>query len=482
MRGTTLRGPAPTVIMRRVGAVVVACVAALASAWVGADPALASPQAPPSPSCGTLTAGTAMTLTIGVKQKITCAWPAVAGHHVTFDISSAKFNPGGASGSLTLHDPAGRAVQLIDFSGTDFLEDTPATTGTYTAVFAGNGLASGTVTATFAKDITGTLTSGTAVTVPLRHRGQHAVYTWPAVANHHVTFDMATATFQNSFDPNLAGGSLAVNTPTGTNVALLDFNGTNFRDYTPLTTGTYTAVFAGNAGSTGTIAATFAKDLTGTLTSGAAVTIPLRFRGQQAVYTWPAVDDHHVTFDIATATFHNSFDPNLAGGSMAQNLPTGPNVDLLDFSGTNFRGFTPVKTGNYTAVFSGNAGSTGTISVTFAKDITGSFTVGATVTTALRFRGQQAVYTWPAVAGRSVTFDVSAAKLKSTFYTGPGFGDLALYNSVDAEPGTDIRRIDFSGPALVGATPTTTGTYKAVFAGNGGATGTITTKLFSGGG
>src|SRR5205807_9602770 len=74
-------------------------------------------------------------------------------------------------------------------------------------------------------------------------------------------------------------------------------------DFTPTFTqaGTTTVVISPyNSGTTGSFTLTYAKDVTGSLTSGVATTGTIKYAGQHADYTFTAVVGQHVTLAITS--------------------------------------------------------------------------------------------------------------------------------------------------------------------------------------
>ena len=127
------------------------------------------------------------------------AWTAVAGKHVTFSVTKSVLS--GAwplelqayvSGTLA----GGVAITNNQDSEYDF---TPSQSGTATLVIGqeagGNLSISGTLTLTYAKDVTGAMKVGVAKKVHIKYPGQHAELSFNAVVGQPVTF---TVTSQSS--------------------------------------------------------------------------------------------------------------------------------------------------------------------------------------------------------------------------------------------------------------------------------------------
>jgi hypothetical protein len=147
--------------------------------------------------------------------------------------------------------------------------------------------------------VTGTLTSGKAKTGRLSFEGQHAVYTFRAVKNKHVTVAM-TRPHVSPSGSNLqmqiydaSGGTDANGVLINTTTTEMDFTATSEE------AGVTTVVISPYSfGATGSFTLTYAKDVTAKLTSGKAKTGRLRFEGQHVDYTFRAVTGKDVALAI----------------------------------------------------------------------------------------------------------------------------------------------------------------------------------------
>ena len=117
--------------------------------------------------------------------------------------------------------------------------------------------ATGSFTLTYAKDVTGTLSSGTAVNGTLKYQGQHADYTFTGVAGQEVTLAITNPMM------TLPGTYLQINAydASGDNLAGTTFNVSPTEvDFTPTSTeaGTITVVISPyNTGATGSFTLTY---------------------------------------------------------------------------------------------------------------------------------------------------------------------------------------------------------------------------------
>ena len=136
-------------------------------------------------------------------------------------------------------------------------------------------------------------------------------------------------------------------------------------------------------------------------------------------YTWSAVAGHHVTFAISNATMNgaavlNVYNPN-GSGACSTTFVTGqkPNCN-----------FVASGTGVASAVIGPDAGSpntTGTFTLTYAKDVTGKLKAGVPMKVSIKYPGQNADLKWSAVKGHHVTFAISNATMD-------GAAVLNIYN------------------------------------------------------
>jgi hypothetical protein len=125
-------------------------------------------------------------------QHTAYTFTAVAGKHVTLAITNPAVSPTGYSLQMQVYDSHGAtdAGGVYINSGPTEIDFTPtaAEAGTTTVVISPYQFESiGSFTLTYAIDVTGTLTSGVPTNGPIEFGGQHAVYTFDAVAGQPVT-------------------------------------------------------------------------------------------------------------------------------------------------------------------------------------------------------------------------------------------------------------------------------------------------------
>jgi hypothetical protein len=132
--------------------------------------------------------------------------------------------------------------------------------------------------------------------------------------------------------------------------------------------------------------------------------------------------------------------------------------------------FTVPSTGTITVIVagSGDDGATGTFTITYRQDVTGTLASGVPVKVDLTVPGQNADYTFSATAGQHVTVATSSANVSGYLVLADYEGGSRLASNLFGAgegPGTYT---DFTVPS--------TGTITVIVAGSGddGATGTFT--------
>jgi hypothetical protein len=144
----------------------------------------------------------------------------------------------------------------------------------------------------------------------------------------------------------------------------------------------------------------------GQLTSGKPVAATMATSGQQVQYTFAATAKQNVTFN---ATHFDFTDHGLVDILLEFYEPGSNSIyTTCAFSGNSFCNFTTPVSGTWKAVLVPNGETAGSLTLTFADNVpTQVLTPGTPVTTALKYQGQEAGYTFAATAGKSATFDVT---------------------------------------------------------------------------
>lgn len=161
----------------------------------GAQTAIAPAGADPV-SGGALTSGKPVAGAVSTAAGIEYTFTAVAGKHVTVAITQADVSPYPEELSIQAFDHDSAAdTKAAHFGDNDNAVDvnftaTAAEAGPTTVIvrpYSAYPGATGSFTITYAKDVTGKLTSGVAKTGATASEGQRAEYTFTAVAGKHVT-------------------------------------------------------------------------------------------------------------------------------------------------------------------------------------------------------------------------------------------------------------------------------------------------------
>ena len=430
------------------------CVAIPVTAFAKSASGLASAKGVPAAG-GVLTSGKPVHGVVSTPQGVSYTFKAVTGKHVTLAITKPQVSPSGTSLIMNVYDSSGGQDAngvLINTSPTE-IDFTPTSTEagiTTVAITPWNSGTTGSFTLTYAKDVTGSLTSGVATTGTIKYAGQYADYTFTAVTNKHVTLAITsphvspagTSLIMNVYDSS--GGQDA-------NGVLINTSPTEI-DFTPTSTeaGTTTVVISPwNFETTGSFTLTYATDVTGSLTSGVATTGTIKYAGQHADYTFTAVAGKHVTLAITNphvSPSGNSLIMNVYDSSGGQDA----NGVLINTSATEID-FTPTSTeaGTTTVVISDwNFETTGSFTLTYAKDVTGKLTSGIAKAVKIKFAGQDGNFTFTAVAGVPVTLVVTNPLISPS-------GNSLVMNVYDSSGNQDANGVLINtSPAEIDFTPT----------------------------
>jgi hypothetical protein len=207
------------------------------------------------------------------------------------------------------------------------------------------------------------------------------------------------------------------------------------------------------------------------LTSGKAVDGKVT-SSSGADYTFTGVSGQHVTLAITNPKVSPSGD-NLQINAYDA---SGANLDGTTFSTSpTYIDFTPSQAGTITVVISAwNAGATGSFTLTYATDVTGTLTSGTPVNGTIKYQGQNADYTFTGVSGHHVTLAITNPMVSPP-------GDNLQINAYDAS-GANLGGTTFSTAEIdFTPTPTQAGTITVVIsAWNAGATGSFTLTYTAG--
>jgi hypothetical protein len=167
----------------------------------------------------------------------------------------------------------------------------------------------------------------------------------------------------------------------------------------------------------------------GQLTSGKPVKATISTSGHQVQYTFAATAEENVTFNVTHFDFTDASGPVEVFLEFHEPGSSG-SFTTCGFTGNSFCNFTAPVGGSWSIALIPHAATVGSLSLTFASNVpTKALAPGAPVTTALKFEGQEAGYTFAATANKTVTFGVTHFDL--TDASGPVEVFLELY-----EPGS----------------------------------------------
>ncbi len=449
------------------------------SALAASSASASSPAAVHAAKTQALTSGKPVNGKVTSTSGVDYTFKGVANQHVTLQITNPKVSPSGDSLQINAYDASDANLGGTTFStAPTYVDFTPTSSeaGTITVIVSQyNSGATGSFTLTYATDVKGTLTSGSPVNGTIAYMGQNADYTFKGVAGQHVTLQITNPRM------TLPGTNLEINASDKSGVSLGSTTfGTSptYVDFTPTSTeaGTITVVVSQyNSGATGSFTLTYATDVTGTLTSGSPVNGTIAYMGQNADYTFKGVAGQHITLQITN--------PMVSSGESLQiNAYDASDANLggTTFStGATYVDFTPTSTeaGTITVVVSQyNSGATGSFTLTYATDVTGTLTSKSPVNGTIKYMGQNADYTFKAVAGRLVTLAITNPRM-----TLPG---TSLQINADDASGENLGGAAFStGPVTISFTPTSSekGTITVIISQyNSGATGSFTLTYTAG--
>ena len=459
------------------------CVAIPVTAFAKSASGLASAKGVPA-SGGTLTSGKPVHGVVSTPQGVSYTFKAVTGKHVTLAITKPHVSPSGTDLQMNVYNSSGNPDANTVYFNTSPTEidftPTSSEAGTTTVVINPyNSGTTGSFTLTYAKDVTGSLTSGVATNGAIKFAGQHADYTFTAVVGIHVTLAITNPLVSPS------GTDLQMNVYNSSgnpdaNTVYINTSDTEI-DFTPTSTeaGTTTVVISPyNFETTGSFTLTYATDVTGSLKSGVAITGTIKYEGQHADYTFTAVANKHVTLAITnphvspsgTDLQMNVYDSS--GNPDANTVYISTSATEIDFTPTfTEAGLTTVVISPY------NFGTTGSFTLTYAKDVTGKLTPGVPVTGNIKYEGQHADYTFTAVAGVPVTLAITNP------HVFPSGTDLQM-NVYDSSGNPDANTVYIgTSPVQINFTPTSSeaGTTTVIISPyNFGTTGSFTLTYTAG--
>ncbi len=424
-----------------------------------------------------LTSGKSVTVTVSSPgQQPTYTFAGHAGHHVTFQVTKFHFTSNGSGGSLYLNffEPASSSSYTsCFFSSNSYCDFTPPQGGTWSVQVSPNSSAVGSMTLAFAGDVARTaLKSGTAVSTAIKFQGQNAGYTFSARAGHHVTFQVT----KFHFTSNGSGGSMYLyffEPASSSSYTSCFFSSNSYCDFTPPQGGTWSVRTDPNNNATGSLTLTFANDVgVKPFTGGKTIGTTIKFQGQNSGYTFAGKRGHHVTFQVTK--FHLT--SNGSGGSMYLYFfepGSSSSYTSCFFSSNSYCDFTPPQGGTWSVRMDPNNNATGSLSLTFANDVAvRALKAGKAVSTAIKFQGQNAGYTFSASAHKRVTFHVS-----SFHFTDEGSGGSVYLYFFEPGSSSNYTSCFFSSNSSCTFATPTRGTWRVRLDPNNAAIGSLKLKL-----
>jgi YD repeat-containing protein len=425
---------------------------------------------------GTISIGTPLTVTTtGVGQNARYTFSGTLGQQLSMNLSGNTYvGCNAVVVSVLKSDGTSLASTGICNGATGFMDSfTLPATGTYTVLVNPQGTTTGSVTLlmnTFT-DVAGTISIGTPVTATTTVAGQNARYTFSGTAGQQMSM-------------NLSG-----NTYVGCNavvISVLQSNGTSvgstgicnsstgsLNSVTLPVTGTYTILVDPQGTTTGNVTMLLNNfaDVTGTITIGTPLTATTTVAGQNARYTFSGTSGQQLSMNLSGNTYVGC---NAVVVSVLQ--PSGASVGSTGIcnGSTGFMdSITLPVTGTYTVLVDPQGTTTGSVTLlinTFA-DITGTASIGTSVTATTTVAGQNARYTFSGTLGQQLSMNLSG----NTYV-----GCNAVVVSVLKSDGTTLGSTGICNGAtgfMDSITLPASGTYMVLVNPQGTTTGTVTFLL-----
>lgn len=206
----------------------------------------------------------------------------------------------------------------------------------------------------------------------------------------------------------------------------------------------------------------------GTLVDGQQVTATVTAANQDLLYTFEATAGRHLTVDVAAASWRLGAGPGSAHLTVLDPQGRASGADLLLLGGPAFVDLTPTVTGTWSVLVDPVGAAVGSATFTLAADLGPVPLTSMTAATAmLPFRGQRAVFSFAAKAGRHVTVDVPATRWRAG--TSVGTAQLTVLDPAGRPAAPSL--LLGSTRTFVDLTPTRGGTWSVVVDPDAAATG-----------
>ena len=346
-----------------------------------------------------------------------------------------------------------------------------AQTGAYTVKVTSQGAQTMSFNLTLSQDISGTLTAGTPATATLSVPGKQALYTFSATAGQTVALYMGSI----STTPSGKTVYMYVYGPSGTQVGQASSATMATLNLTNLAAGTYSVLVVPNDAATGSVQATLANGLTGTLPAdGTTQSFSSSVPRQNGYFTFSAnaganlgiaMTGLALTPSSPTYVYFEVLQPNTSVISSFYCYTTsspGCSASLTNLPAT----------GTYTVRVTPQGAQTMSFNLTLSQDVTGTLTAGTPATATLSVPGKQALYTFTATAGQTVALYMGSI---STTPAGKTVWMYAINPS-----GTQIGSVGNASQGTLNLTNLAAGTYSVLIVPSDAASGSVQVTLANG--
>ena len=362
---------------------------------------------------GTISVGTPLTATTATAgQNARYTFSGTSGQQLSMNLSGNTYvGCNAVVVSVLKSDGTTLASTGICNGATGFMDSfTLPATDTYTVLVNPQGTTTGSVTLllnTFADVVGGPITVGTPVTATTTVAGQNAFYTFSGTSGQQLSMNLSGNTYVGC-----NAVVVSVLKSDGTTLASTGIcNGsTGFMDsFTLPATDTYTVFVNPQGTTTGSVTMllnTFG-DISGTITVGVPLTVTTTGVGQNARYTFSGTSGQQLSMNLSGNTYVGC---NAVVVSVLQ--PSGASVGSTGIcnGSTGFMdSFTLPVTGTYTVFVNPQGTTTGSVTLllnTFT-DVSGTISVGTSLTATTTTAGQNARYTFSGTLGQQLSMNLS---------------------------------------------------------------------------
>jgi hypothetical protein len=437
---------------------------------------------PPAPYTAAAVAVTAR-LTFGQSQTVTLSTAntialllinASAGHRIGVNITNVTLS----ASTVSITNPYGQVVASAAVTTAGAFVESPLLTisGTYTVTVIPDGTATGSMTLMpyDIVDLTGAITSGTAMTLNLATPGQNALLTFTATAGQRVSVLVTNSTIGAC-----TSGRFSFREPDGTPLVKVNNNVYTEVGGTPCTntfmdaevlsqSGTSTFMVDPAAANTGQITLTLNvfSDLTSTVTYGVAIPLTFTIPGQDARLTFSHPTGQRVFVAVNTSTL-SSPTGNCSASAVTLQRADGTTSSTTACPGAFLDTATISTAGTSTVWINPGGLSTGQVSVTVHEvpaDLSDTIAPGTATTSTISAIGQNAALTFARTAGQRASVVINSSTISN--------GQLRLLKP----DGTSLASVGLTG-FLDAVTLPVTGPYTLVVDPTGVNTGQATLTL-----